>query len=477
VLVPRMDRRAFLLGTTGALGLSACQTRSPHRAAAPPNILLITADDLGPHLGCYGDSTIATPHLDRLAGEGVRFDRAYVTQASCSPSRSSIFTGLYPHQNGQIGLSHVGAYEMRSGLPTLPALLSETGYRTGVIGKIHVAPESAVPFGWRSTLKVRETLSVSKVAEEAARFLRERDRAPFFLMVNFMDPHRPFTPQVDGVPERPVTGDEVTPFAFLGLDTPRIREEVAGYYNSVARLDAGVGLLFEELAQSGHSRDTIVMVLGDHGPPFTRSKTTCYEAGLHVPLLVRWPRVARPGLTSDALVSTVDILPTLLAAAGVDAPATLPGESLVPLLRGRRTHWRTTLCAEFNSHGVSHFFPRRSIRDDRYKLILNLLPDRPNPIRAVDGCAAWAASRDSTMVDEDVRRAYDTYHRPPAVELYDLIADPHEFHNLAGSEEHAGVTQGLMRQLHEWRRRTDDPYLDPARLSAAARQSPPAAVR
>jgi N-sulfoglucosamine sulfohydrolase len=435
----------------------------------PPNILLITTDDQGVQAGCYGDPYARTSNLDRLAAEGVRFTRAYVTQASCSPSRSSIFTGLYPHQNGQIGLAHRG-YSMRQGIPTMPALLKAAGYRTGVIGKVHVAPKESLPFDWLGGISTPGTRRVQLVAERAAEFLRETGDTPFFLMVNYFDPHRPLENQIEGVPGSPLKPENVKPFPFLGLDAPKVREDTAAYYNCVERADAGLGLLLEALEQSGKAENTVVVYLGDHGPPFTRAKTSCYEAGVRIPLVVRWPDRAKTGLASDAFVSTVDLLPTIAGAAGIALPKPVAGQSLVPLLEGKEAAWRDTLCTEYTSHGQKNYFPRRSIRDARYKLILNLLQDRENPVGGVDGCAAWQTSRGPAWEDTAVRRVYDTYRRPPAVELYDLQNDPNEFENLTDSHEVADVKARLLSQLEAWRRQTDDPLLDPEGLAAMTRE-------
>ena len=284
------------------------------------NILLITADDLGPMLGCYGERRIRTPHLDALAKNATRFQTAWVTQASCSPSRSSMFTGLYPHGTGQYGLANTG-YKLHDPLQraTLPNVLKEHGYRTGIIGKLHVEPEGSFQFDFdhhtgANTRKVRE------VATRARDFFRETAGRPFFLMVNFSDPYAfrrendptawYFPPQVDGLPEKPIQPDSHTLWAWQGVDTPDQRQRVANYLNAVQRLDTGVGMLLGELKNTGHDATTAIIFVGDHGPPFNRGKTTCYEAALRVPFIVRWPGVSTPAV-SDAFVSTVDIAPTI----------------------------------------------------------------------------------------------------------------------------------------------------------------------
>ncbi|MGD9518778.1 MAG: sulfatase-like hydrolase/transferase [Armatimonadota bacterium] len=198
------------------------------------NALLITADDRGLQLGCYGDRAAPTPNLDRLANEGARFINACVTQSSCS----SIFTGLYPRQNGQVEIAHLG-YSMTAAYPTIPSLLKATGYKTGVIGKIHVNPATASPFDWFSEVKPGQTREVAKVTQSVDRFLWDVGGQPF-LMVNYMDPHRPFLNQVADWSERPLKPDEVEPFDFLGIDTPKVCENVAEYYNCVAHVEKGV---------------------------------------------------------------------------------------------------------------------------------------------------------------------------------------------------------------------------------------------
>ncbi|MGQ9729852.1 MAG: sulfatase family protein [Candidatus Zipacnadales bacterium] len=462
-----VSRRTFcstLLGGPAAVRLSTGLIRQRAR----PNIVLITTDDMGIQLGCYGDKRARTPYLDRLAEEGVLFEQAYVTQASCRPSRSSMFTGLYPHQNGQIGLSH-RHYSMHEGMVTLPALLKGAGYPTGVIGKVHVAPEVALPFDMPSPLKTGETREVARVAEAAATFIREDPDIPFFLMVNYFDPHRPHADQIAGLPVDPLTAADVVPLPFQGIDTPEVLAEVASYYNCNTRADAGIGMLMERVEQAGVADNTLVIVLGDNGPPFTRAKTTCYEAGVRTPFIVRWPNRAQAGLRSQALISAVDILPTVCEAAGIDHPQDLAGQSLVPLLTGEEKGWRCMLATEYNSHSEGGFFPRRTIRDDRYKLILNLLPDRPNPILGVNGCLAWAASRDTRYDGTKIREVFDRHAHPPAVELYDIQEDPNEFHNLAGEAATAEIEQRLLSELTAWRMQTNDPLLDEEFLTKLAK--------
>jgi N-sulfoglucosamine sulfohydrolase len=447
--------------------------------AAKPNILLITSDDLGLQLGCYGDDTVPTPHLDRLAADGVRFPVAYVTQASCSPSRSSMFTGLYPHTNGQIGLTNANrGFQVQRAYQdaTIPALLKKAGYTTALLGKLHVNPESAFPYDLRPKANARDVKALASEARKV--FSRESDQ-PFFLMVNFTDPHAArttpngrdwyFPEQYRGLPQKPITAADVEPFPFQRLDDPEQLERVADYYNCVQRVDMGVGLILDALAEAGRDDDTLIIFVGDHGPPVARGKTTCYEGGLRVPFLVRWPGVAKPGQVSPAMVSTVDILPTILDAVGQAAPDGLQGHSLRTVCEQVDAPRRDYLAAEFHYHGAQPFFPRRAIRDDRYKLIHNLRAGDVKPTETIDGDLGTRLARQERYNGTPVQAAFARMTNPPEFELYDLESDPWEFENLADEPDMKETLARMKAALVEWRRSTDDPLLTEEGMKAFER--------
>ena len=452
---------------------------APLLSAAQPNLLLITADDLGPMLGCYGDKAIRTPNLDALAARGRLFDNAYVAQASCSPSRSTMFTGLYPHANGQYGLLNNDAgFQLHEPLrqQTIPALLKQHGYRTGILGKLHVGPEANFPFDARLRADTRD---VRAAAAEAGKFLR--GSGPFFLMANYSDPHvqgrspRPpteaFPTQYKGVPETPLKVGEVPPLPFQQIDTPEQIERVTQYYNAVMRFDAAVGLLLAELAAAGHADDTVILLVGDHGPPFFRGKTSCYEGGVKVPMLAVWPGVFPAGECTSALVSTVDLLPTLLDAAGLPVPEGLHGRSLRHTLEPAQH--REFLATEFHFHGSAPFYPRRTIRDARFKLIHNLRAGQAKPTTGIDGDAAYGMGQKPPFAGSRIGNAFERAANPPEFELYDLQADPWEFDDLAADPAQAATLARLQAALLDWRRQTNDPLLDPAGFAAmAAREKP-----
>jgi len=439
----------------------------------PLNVLFITADDLGLYLGCYGEKRIATPNLDRLAASGVQFETAYVAQASCSPSRSAMFTGLMPHANGQYGLAN-GGFKLHEELrgATIPNLLKKSGYRTGIIGKLHVEPEDSFLWDYRQT--PNDTRKVRTVAPQAEDFMKKDN--PFFLMVNFSDPHafaqgQPrqwyFPPDVDGIPAQPLAPGPGTLFDWQRVDNPAQRERTANYLNAVSRFDTGVGLLLEALERTGKAGETLVILIGDHGAPFERGKTTVYEAGLRVPFLVRWPGVSKPHV-SKKMVSTVDILPTILDATGAAGSGRkLHGSSLRGVLGDPGAKWREYLVGEFHFHGAAIFYPRRAIRDSRYKLIHNLRAGKAKPPMGIDGDRAFKNhEKDAPKL---AWKAFQTYADPPEFELYDLESDPVEFFNLSGLPSMRKDENRLKRALMEWRKQTQDPTLDTAfmeRMSA-----------
>jgi N-sulfoglucosamine sulfohydrolase len=434
-------------------------------AAARPNILLIVSEDNGPELGCYGDPFVQTPVLDKLAADGVRFHNAYVPQAGCSQSRAALLTGLYPHQNGQIGLATWKFRMYRRDTPNLISSLKQAGYRTGIIGKLHVNPASAFPFDVHDIPKAnfsRKKLGdYSKHAEE---FMTDGDES-FFLSVNYPDAHRPFTTQVRGLPAKPLTGADVKPLEYFGLDTPQLRQDTADYYNCMSRLDSLIGDLLSALQRTGKADNTLVIYMGDHGADLLRGKRTSYEGGIRIPLIIRWPANTASNTVCQELVSTLDLMPTLLTVAAADPVVDLPGRSLLPLLQtespdGKGPDWRQFLFTEYHLHSAHNFYPQRTVRDGRYKLIQNLMPGQNNPGYGFTLNRFFADLPDTIEAAPDhIRRSYHRIQTPPAFELYDLHSDPYEFRNLAANADYSDVLQNLKEQLAAWRRRTKDPLL------------------
>ena len=458
----------LLVATAVALILATpllAQTNSldPNASASRPNIILITADDMGMTVGAFGNHDLATPNLDRLAAEGVIFQSAYVTQASCSPSRASMLTGLYPHQNGQMGL--IEGYAVKPEITaTLPKLLGDAGYATAIIGKLHIRPRESFPFQDDHSSLIMKTRDVKMVNDLFKDFLANRGHKPFFAMLNFFDPHRPYNDQMNqtaGLPATLITPGQATPFSFLDTDFSFLRQQMTYYYNATSRVDLGVGMTLDTLKEQGLDQNTLIFFLSDNGPSFPRAKTGSYEASIHTPLMMAWPAKGGAGKQAAQLVSSVDIMPTALEAAGVPPPSGLPGKSLAPFFTGEPASWRTEVFTEQNSHAPGQFYPRRTVRNARYKLIHNLTPEYKNPIFSAD----QAFPRD--MKSDHYPDLYQRWEHPPAYELYDLQNDPNEFVDLIDDPSLKSVADQLKGDLVQWQKDTRDPLTTPEAIAAA----------
>ncbi|MHC4579840.1 MAG: sulfatase/phosphatase domain-containing protein, partial [Planctomycetota bacterium] len=298
-------------------------------------------------------------------------------------------------------------------------------------------------------------------AENAAKFLKESDK-PFYLQVNYPDAHWPFLKQVDGRPEEPLEGKDVDALPYMGLNHPELKQLTADYYNSIMRLDSYIGDLLDALERSDKAGSTVVIYIGDHGADLLRGKRTCYEGGVKIPMIIRWPDGAH-GQVRDELVSTVDLFPTFCDIAGVEAPDDLPGQSLEAIVKGGNPIWRKYLFTEFHVHSHHNPWPQRAVRNNRYKLIHNPLAGTVNPgydfsmtKRLKSGEAALLSTASS-----QVKKAYAVMRQPPEYELYDLKADPFEFRNLAEDPAHADQRNELAQRLRHWQEKTGDALSDP----------------
>ena len=446
----------------------SCAPPGTNPGPLKPNILLITSEDNGPQLGCYGDPFCKTPTLDKLASEGVLFAQAYVSQAGCSQSRASIFTGLYPHQNGQIGLATHNLRMYHGSFPNMFSELKRTGYRTGVIGKIHVNPEYAFPLDFHSKIKGgHKNRNVRAIADTAHNFFNAGEE-PFLLMVNYRDAHRPFIKQDGGLPKNPLEATDVKILPEIGIETEPLKEQLANYYNCIMRLDAGIGMLLDELDEAGLKENTLVIYLGDHGQDIIRGKRSSYEGGTRVPLIMYCPPgiLSRSGYSSpgglvvEDLVSMIDLLPTLQELTGMELSEGLPGRSLLPFLKGEKPEWREYLYTEYHMHAGLNFYPQRTVRDSRYKLIHNLIHGEVNPNyqftldKFIDTEAFY---RELETSPPYVKEAYQILKDPPEYELYDLENDPFEFHNLVGDTSVRSILEELKTELRQWQEHSDDP--------------------
>ncbi len=423
------------------------------------NVLLIISDDQGLDVGAYGNKVVRTPHIDRLAERGTLFTHAFATVSSCSPSRSVILTGLYTHSNGVYGLAHdVHNQHLLPWVRTLPQLMKAAGYRTGLVGKKHIVPDSSFAFDAELAPEQPGNRDVAFMAAEAGRFMAADAKQPFFLVVGYSDPHR--APQNFGntqdwprVPRQRYEPSQVIVPPHLP-DASTVREDLAHYYESLSRLDSGIGLLLEALRNAGRDGDTLIVYLSDNGRPFPRAKTTLYDDGIHLPLVIVAPDAKKRGVRNAALVSWVDIAPTILDWTRAAGPKEyrLPGRSLLPILGEARPSGWERVFASHGFHEIQQYYPMRALRTREHKYILNLAHPLPFPI------AGDVASSPSWKAFERTSVAHAYLHRPRE-ELYDLTQDPHEAKNLAANAEYREVLERMRAEMAAFRTHTRDPWL------------------
>lgn len=408
------------------------------------NLLIVHWHDLGRYLGAYGHTDVSSPRLDQLAREGVLFTRAHATAPLCSPSRGSLFTGRYPQSNGLVGLAHHG-WEYRAGVCTLPQILSESGWHTALFGMQH---ETSFPdrLGF-------DEFDVSNsyceyVVEQATRWLTDPPERPFLLTAGFFETHRPYPRDR----YEPADADAVSVPAYLP-DTDEVREDLAEFYGSIAVADAKVGKLLDALSGSGLDDNTWVVFMTDHGPALPRAKSTLYDAGTGIAMIIRPPRAA--GIAPhryEELFSGVDLLPTLLDLLGVPVPDEVEGLSHADNLKSANNseEVRTAVYTAKTYH--DSFDPIRAVRTKEYSYIENYaarpLLDLPWDI---------ADSPPGRILAPDVLAPR------PGRELYDLVADPGEANNLLGpdacpdtADKAEAIASELALLLNAWRQETND---------------------
>ncbi|XP_063618276.1 N-sulphoglucosamine sulphohydrolase [Cydia splendana] len=460
------------------------------------NVLILLADDGGFELGAYNNKICQTPNIDALARRSVIFNNAFTSVSSCSPSRAALLTGKPSHQNGMYGLHH-GVHHFNSfdNVTSLPNMLKRQGVYTGIIGKKHVGPENVYKFDFEQTEEnnhvnmVGRNITHMKLLTRAFLQLANQENKPFFLYIGFHDPHRcgHSTPEYGVFCERYGTGEpgmgriaDWTPWyyqwdeielPFHIQDTEAARRDVAAQYTSMSRLDQGVGLILKELAAAGHGDDTLIIYTSDNGIPFPSGRTNFYDPGLREPLLVASPLAARKNEASYALVSLLDIMPTVLDWFGVqleheecndiwqdDTP-----KSLLPILKKEPPP--SDLDAVFASqthHEITMYYPMRAVRTRRYKLIHNLNYGMPFPIdQDLYASPTFQDILNRTRSKQQLPwyKTLKQYYYRPQWELYDIRADPTESNNLHGKPVLEHIEASLRERLSSWQRATRDPWL------------------
>ena len=479
--------------------------------AADRNIVLFITDDQSPTLGCYGDSVAISPNVDALAKDGTMFRNAFATTASCSASRSVVLSGLHNHANGQYGHQH--HFHKFNSFPnvvalSLPRVLANSGYRTGRVGKYHVAPEEVYYFEQTIESNPRKP---TLMADACAEFIQKKSEKPFFLYFATSDPHRgggveksstlelkpnlfgnPRKGSADSDPLETVFDPATVPIPAFLSDTPETREELAMYYQSSARIDRGLGRLVEILKEAGVYEKTLIVVTSDHGMAFSGGKTTVFEGGLKVPFVVRNPYQQNRGVESSALISHVDITPSLIDFAGQLNPKTngpknwvdpnkfwkaqgryinenrgpkkgmksWHGKSWLGILGDTDPEHQDSIFASHTFHEIQMYYPMRVYRDRKYKLIWNIAHKLDYPFAA----DLWIASSWQAQFKKGLDAPYGNktvgqYIQRPKFELYDIQSDPDEAYNLAEKDEFAEILQVYKDKLKDRQKSLDDPWI------------------
>jgi uncharacterized sulfatase len=457
-------RTSVIVASVALLSLVAGAPAAAH-AQQPPDIVLFIADDLGVgDIEPYGNEVVRTPTLQRLAAASLRFTQAFAASPTCSPSRSALYTGLYPFRNG----AHANHTGVRGEARSLVHFLRPLGYRVALAGKLHVGPREQLPFDLIAGTNLPEpghegdgVLYTDLALGPVDSWLSGApDDEPILLVVADHSPHVVWPDSA----EYDAATVDVPP---THIDTPELRTARARYYTDVSKMDRNLGRVLEMIERHRDAANTLVVFTADQGPQWPFGKWGLYDAGIQTPLLVRWPGRIREGATTSALVSLVDLLPTFVEAAGGSAPDGIDGRSLLPLLADRATAHREAVFASHTGDGRMNRTPMRMLRTDRYKYILNLAPEILYTTH-MDGERKegyWESWREMSFRDAHAAAVLWRYHNRPAEELYDLEADPHERHNLAGDPRHAGRLEEFRTRLAEWRRTQGDTETGPEDLA------------
>ena len=453
------------------------------------NVLFITLDDMNrDSVGVYGSKVQeTTPNIDKLAGEGLRFEHGHVSIAICMPTRAVWMTGRYPHNSGALGFTKI-----KPGVPTLPETLLENGFMTGILGKTeHVVPSRKNAFEYRrDRSEMANGRSEELYGKFAAEFLAQvkRDDKPFFLMVNAHDPHRPFDNRKPAdqrklteepsegtsdhkknkrkrtdypAPSRIYQPNEIVIPGFLP-DLPAIREEIAQYYSSVSRADDVVGRVLVELEKAGFAQNTLVMLKSDHGIPVPFAKTNVWRHSTLTPWIVRWPGTVKAGThETEHLVAGVDFAPTILEALGIAPMKGMDGRSFLPVLKGKKQNDREFVYTHINTIASGRSYTMRSLQGKRYGFIWNGWHDGKTLFKNESMIGlTWKAMAKAAENDPALAKRVKHYLYRTPFEFYDYGNDPDALNNLTGDEEHAKLENRYREELLKVMQKTKDHETD-----------------
>ena len=447
------SRRGFLRGVAGGVGTGVMAAGGARAAGGPmPNILYLHSHDSGRYLQPYGHA-VPTPSLKKLAAEGVLFRRAFSAAPTCSPSRAALLTGQCAHQSGMLGLAHRG-FSLHDYRRHLLYTLRDAGYRSVLAGLQHIA-DKPERIGYDELLRPKSTRAAD-VAPEAVAFLNRHPSQPFFLDVGFFETHREYpTPAAEDDPRF------VQPPAPIP-DTPQTREDMAGFHASARNLDGGVGQVLDALERNGLAQNTLVISTTDHGLAFPSMKCNLTDFGWGVSLILRGPGAFGGGKVCDAMVSHLDIFPTICEMLELKPPTWLEGKPLLAVLRGEAKEINQEIFAEVNYH--ASYEPARAVRTQRWKYIRRY-GERTAPV--LPNCDDGPSK--SLWLEHGWKQKIQ-----PREQLYDLIFDPVERRNLVADKDSTAALTEMRGRLDAWMKRTADPLLHgPVKAPPGAKVNPP----
>ncbi len=426
--------------------------------ADKPNMVFIIADDCTfRDIGCYGGQA-KTPNIDKLAKQGMRFTRCFQAAPMCSPTRHNIYTGLYPVKSGAWP-NHTRAYPH---VKSIVHHLKPLGYRVTQTGKTHINPREVFPFENFGGGKNPDMKYIDRLFAETA-----KGGKPFCLFACSNEPHSPWN-KGDASAYPP---DKVKLPPYI-VDTPRMRSDFSNYLAEITYYDSQVGEIVKLLGKHGLSENTLLMVVSEQGNGFPFAKWTCYDHGLQSAMIVRWPNKVKAGSVTDAMVEYVDVASTFIDAAGGQPVAPVDGRSFLPVLRGKADTHKEHVFGIMTTRGIingTDAYAIRSVRDTRYKLILNLnhksrFTNACTKSPAFQSMVAKAAAGDTTA-----KRLVHTYQHRPAVELFDMEKDPLEMNNLSGNTDYQKHVSRLRSKLEGWMKTQGDQGVE-TELKARERQ-------
>ncbi len=416
------------------------------KAQEKPNIVVIIADDLASdEISCYGGKNLKTPNIDRIAEEGVRFTNNYASCTMSVPIRASLYTGLYPTRHG----SYQNHKESYPDLKSITHYLPQAGYRVGRTGKTHTQPKSVYDFEEIPGFEVNCVSPTANYTVDGIREFMVRSEDPFCLFVCSIHPHVPWT---CGNPDKFDADKIILPPNCV--DNKETRELYRRYLAEINALDDEVGSVLKVLEETGKLDNTLVIFLGEQGPQLPGGKWTCWNYGQNSALVARLPQKIKPKTTNEAIVQYEDILPTLMEFAGGKEIDNIDGKSFLKALYGKKKTHRQFAYGIHNNIPEGTPYPIRSIRDKRYKLILNLTPEalyfEKHLMDIKNRKQVWANWLESSATDTKAKFLVYRYIKRPAIEFYDMQNDPWELNNLANDKKYEKRIAEMKSELERW---------------------------